>query len=170
MKYVRLLVNVLLCCCILCSMAFAEESVGDSGGSEVVTETNTDAGDTGSVDTDSGAESTEGESDVVIEDESGGTSVIYVEPDPVVMGYSTFELDESEGRTESTISDAVVAIFGEYQPLTTTVTDHLSDGSSVTYEQVVDGIAGVDWVWVASVGLFGLVLYSLLRLLGVFFK
>ena len=37
-------------------------------------------------------------------------------------------------------------------------------------EVVASGAAGVDWAWIAGVALFAIVLYSLFRLLGVFFK
>ena len=150
----------------------------DTGSGESSVPAETPSGDTGSGDsgTDTGTE-TETEStgeEVTGEETTGddpfGSGVLYVEPDPVVMGYSTYDLTAPDARTESTLASAVVSVFGEYQPITHTVTDHLSDGSSVTYEQVVPGLAGVDWVWVSGVAIFALMLYSLFRLLGVFVK
>jgi hypothetical protein len=55
--------------------------------------------------------------------------------------------------------DLIVSIFGTYTP----VIDPVS-GS------VPAGFAGVDWPYVAGVFLFALVLYGLLRFLGVMFK
>jgi hypothetical protein len=55
--------------------------------------------------------------------------------------------------------DLIVTIFGTYQPVLDPIT-----GS------VAGGLAGVDWPYVAGVFLFGLVLYGMLRFLGVMFK
>lgn len=89
----------------------------------------------------------------------------------VTPGYSTYALDDSAPAYDSgTMADVIVRVFGEYQPKTQTVTDHLSDGTSVSYEQYVPGVAGVDWHWVSGVCLFALVLWSFFKLLGVFFK
>lgn len=61
-------------------------------------------------------------------------------------------------------------IFGTYAPRTQTVTTYLSDGSSVTSVEIVPGLAGLDWYWLSGVLLFALVLFGLLRFLGVIFK
>lgn len=71
------------------------------------------------------------------------------------------------------MKDLIVRIFGEYQPVVTEelvpyVVDGITEYELV--EVVASGAAGVDWAWVAGVVLFGIVLYSLFRLLGVFFK
>lgn len=55
--------------------------------------------------------------------------------------------------------DLILSIFGEYTPVLDPVT-----GSAL------DGMAGVDWVYIAGVLLFALVLYSFLRLVGVILK
>ena len=66
----------------------------------------------------------------------------------------------------SELASAVIAIFGEYTPRTQTVTTYLADGSSVVSVEVIPGLAGLDWIWIATVVLFGLFLFCLMRLLG----
>jgi len=55
------------------------------------------------------------------------------------------------------ITDAIITIFGEYQPIIHT----LADGSVVM---------GVDWSYVGAVALFGICLWSMFRLIGGVFK
>lgn len=86
-----------------------------------------------------------------------------------VSAYSVSELNEAPAPS-SPLSEAVTALFGTYTPRTQTVTQHLEDGSVVTYQEVIPGLAGLDWSWLASVGLFALVLFSLLRMIGGFLK
>lgn len=134
-----------------------------------------DDSDSVSVATDAPADSSnevgDSEDSPAAEDVTPGSDIyLTTSVEPVTMGYSTYEVTDVQERTESTVSQAVVSIFGVYQPITHTVTDHLSDGSSVTYEQVVPGLAGVDWVWLSGVALFALMLWSLFRLLGVIVK
>lgn len=56
------------------------------------------------------------------------------------------------------LRDLLIGLFGEYTPNL--------DASGVP----LAGLAGVDWVWISSVALFSLVLYGLLRFVGVIFK
>lgn len=56
-------------------------------------------------------------------------------------------------------------LFGLYEPIMTT---EMVEG--VPVEVVASGVAGVDWVWIAGVVLFGVILYSLFRLIGVLLK
>ena len=88
---------------------------------------------------------------------------------PEYIPYAATTLDEATGSNTALV-DAVKELFGEYQPRTQTVTEHLTDGSTVTYQQVIPGLAGLDWPWLVGVGLFALFLYGLLRLLGGFIK
>ena len=71
------------------------------------------------------------------------------------------------------MKDLIVSIFGEYEPvMSQAIAETTIDGVS-TYDVidvVASGAAGVDWAWIMGVGLFALVLYSLFRILGVFFK
>lgn len=57
------------------------------------------------------------------------------------------------------MKDVVLSIFGAYAPLMQ------PDGS--TY---VLGVAGVDWVWIAGIILFSVVLFSFFKLVGVLLK
>lgn len=63
----------------------------------------------------------------------------------------------------------VTSIFGEYTPITTTavVTETVgNDTHQYLVETVASGAAGVDYEWLASVFLFGILLFCLMKLLG----
>jgi len=71
------------------------------------------------------------------------------------------------------MKDLIISIFGEYEPvmsqaIATTVEDGYTSYDLV--DVVASGAAGVDWAWVMGVALFAIVLYSMFRILGVFFK
>lgn len=91
---------------------------------------------------------------------------------PIVVSYSVSSLDHqsAHGEDEPSLSGTISALFGVYTPRTQTVIEYLPDGSSVTSTQAVPGLAGLDWPWLASVGLFALVLYCLLRMIGGLLK
>lgn len=63
------------------------------------------------------------------------------------------------------MKDLLIQIFGSYQP----VTYDISDGVTVS-TVIAQGFAGVDWPYVLGVLLFGLMIYSLMRIVGVFLK
>lgn len=93
-------------------------------------------------------------------------------PEPASPAYSVTTLDDVEPVEEGaeTLTDTVEALFGPYTPRTQTVTEYLSDGSTVEYQQVVPGLAGLDWPWIAAVSLFGMVSFCVLKLLGGLLK
>lgn len=62
--------------------------------------------------------------------------------------------------------DLIANIFGTYTP-PTNVTYVVVDGVTQTVNVIPAGVAGVDWQWLAGVGLFAIVLYCLLRMVGV---
>jgi len=96
---------------------------------------------------------------------------LYPAYESAMSPYSTYSIDDTPASYASgTMADAIINLFGEYQPRTQTVTDYHSDGTSVSYEQYVPGAAGMDWNWLAGAALFTVVLWSLFKLLGVFFK
>lgn len=68
----------------------------------------------------------------------------------------------------------LINLFGRYTPVTYQEWFYYvaADGTVLQdYNDVVaPGLAGVDWPWVMGVLLFAIVLYSLFRILGVFFK
>lgn len=89
------------------------------------------------------------------------------EPDPVYPAYSVAALNEAAPPADDTALSAVVSsLFGTYTPRTQTVTQYLPDGSSVTSEEYVPGVAGMDWPWIAGVCLFALVLFCFCKMLG----
>lgn len=71
------------------------------------------------------------------------------------------------------MKDLVLSIFGSYEPvmtLTPVTTEIEGVVSTELVEVVASGAAGLDWPWIMGVLLFAIVLYSLFRILGVFFK
>lgn len=95
------------------------------------------------------------------------------EPVPSDEPYSVSALDDDAGsgiQEDAALPAALVSLFGEYRPRTQTVTEYRSDGSSVTYQQVIPGAAGLDFVWLASVALFALVLFCIFKLIGGLLK
>ena len=71
------------------------------------------------------------------------------------------------------MKDLITNLFGAYEPVMTyaPVTTEI-DGvlSTELVEVVASGAAGLDWPWIMGVLLFSIVLWSLFRILGVFFK
>ena len=71
------------------------------------------------------------------------------------------------------MKDLVLSIFGSYEPVMTlapVTTEVEGVVSTELVEVVASGAAGLDWPWIMGVLLFAIVLYSLFRILGVFFK
>lgn len=68
----------------------------------------------------------------------------------------------------------LIELFGEYTPVMFEQVSYIQTTElgyvKVTNDVVASGLAGVDWPWVMGVLLFAIVLYSLFRILGVFFK
>ena len=94
-----------------------------------------------------------------------------IEDAPSYPTYSTRTLDDiTPSEDTETMPGLLTALFGAYTPRTQTVTEYLSDGSSVTYTEVVPGLAGLDWPWVASVTLFTMALYCIFRMIGGLMK
>lgn len=63
--------------------------------------------------------------------------------------------------------ELIETLFGVYEPVTYEMVAYASDGAKEVYTVIASGLAGVDWTWLAGVGLFAIVLYSFFRLLGV---
>ena len=98
------------------------------------------------------------------DDEEEEPSVYVFEQDEF---YVSVNLEDSDREwSAESIPGILVELFGEYTPRTQTVTEYHSDGSEVTYEQIVPGLAGLDWLWIASVGVFSLFMFCVLRALG----
>jgi len=89
--------------------------------------------------------------------------------------YAVMSLNEEDPAVvsdpeERSMKDVVVMVLGEYTPRTQTVTQYLSDGSSDSYTEIVPGVAGMDWEWISGAVLFGLVLFSFFKFVGVLLR
>ena len=86
--------------------------------------------------------------------------------------YMDFSIIRTAGSStgSSSLGSAVTALFGSYTPRTQTVTEYLSDGTTVSYTEVVPGLAGLDWPWITSVALFAMALYCIFRMIGGLMK
>ena len=73
---------------------------------------------------------------------------------------------DAGNAVRSAFMSALVAIFGEYTPLTQSVTTYFADGSVVESVEYVSGVAGLDWMWIAGVVLFCIVIYCIFRMIG----
>lgn len=76
----------------------------------------------------------------------------------------------SEPDTSDSLTAALVAVLGEYEPRMKTVSITAVDGTVTEYTEPVEGLAGMDFQWIASAVLFTVVLYCLLRIVGGIFK
>ena len=102
------------------------------------------------------------------EGETASSAYVTVEsPDVPTLVHDLFSGDD---ESRSAFISALESIFGEYQPKTYSVTTYFPDGSSVTSVEVVPGLAGLDYAWIAGVSLFALFLFCLLKLIGGFVK
>lgn len=93
------------------------------------------------------------------------------EPVPVFIPFTSLSLEsdsfDSAGDSPGdTVREVLTSLFGEYKPRTQTVIKVLEDGSEISYQEYVPGLAGLDVPWLASVVVFMLMLYCILRLLG----
>lgn len=100
---------------------------------------------------------------------SGSSTVVNVMPSSEVVS-RTVEIDPYVGGEGGALVSVVNTVFGDYQPRTQTVTEVLSDGSTVTYTETIEGLAGLDWYWLGGVLIFCIVLLSFFKLLGSVFK
>lgn len=101
---------------------------------------------------------------------SGGdgiTEIPVIESGPatVIKNMALFSSDYTPALME-----AIYAVFGEYTPRTYTVITYLDDGSAVESVEIVPGLAGLDYNWLAGVALFTLVLYCIFRMIGGLFR
>lgn len=86
------------------------------------------------------------------------------------QGYAVSSFDNGAEQPNESMSGIVSAVFGEYSPKTQTVSLTLDNGTVVTSQEIIPGVAGMDWHWIAGVFLFSVVLWSFFRFLGVIFK
>jgi len=75
--------------------------------------------------------------------------------------------DGLQGDTATpALVDTIRSLFGVYTPRTQTVTTYYDGQVIATEEQLVPGLAGLDYEWLAGVGIFALITFCLFRLLG----
>lgn len=70
----------------------------------------------------------------------------------------------------NTLASFMNSILGSYTPVTATSESVLADGTIVSYEHALSGLAGVDWSYVLSGLLFIIFVYCFLRMIGVLVK
>lgn len=106
-------------------------------------------------------------SDVRVEFQNNSMlSVPSAVPDGGEESLSRSSSSDADGNVQSVLS----ALFGSYTPRMQTVTTYFNGEVVSTEEQVIPGVAGLDFEWLASVGLFSLMLWCLFRFLGGLFK
>ena len=79
-------------------------------------------------------------------------------------------LDDIDTSGQSVFSEFLTELFGTYTPRTQTITETYSDGSTVSYSEIVPGLAGLDWSYIVAVVLFALSLYCVFRVIGGLIK
>ena len=133
-------------------------AVDPDAGSDVETVENPEE----DVESDAVEDSTSG--DVV--DEDTGASVVSIDSSAVVVK----DIVDRADVERTSLLDAVYALFGEYTPRTYTVTTYLDDGTAIQSTEIVPGLAGLDYDWIAGVSVFVLALYCIFRMIGGMFR
>lgn len=88
------------------------------------------------------------------------------ESSPEDTAVIVYAIDTPPDRDAVQLPELLVDLFGSYEPKTYTVTEYLPDGETVISQQYVPGLAGMDFEWLASIGLFALMIYCLFKLIG----
>lgn len=91
-------------------------------------------------------------------------SVVSVSPD--APDNSTPSVYFHSDSDVPTLADTIRSLFGSYTPRTQTVTTYYDGQPISTEQQIIPGLAGLDYEWIAGVVLFGLIVFCLFRLLG----
>lgn len=65
-----------------------------------------------------------------------------------------------------TLAGTIRSLFGPYTPRTQTITTYYDGQPIATEEQIIPGLAGLDFEWLSGVAIFALVTFCLFRLLG----
>lgn len=106
------------------------------------------------------------DSDPAGTDDTGTEDVPVIQVDTSSNVTSVYNVTVSDTVSRSPLLDAITALFGEYQPRTYTVTTYLEDGIAVESEEIVPGLAGLDYNWLAGVTIFMLSLFCIFRMIG----
>ena len=167
MNFFRLApVFVLLLCVVSFPPALAVDGDADVMDADIIPGTSTE---TFTADTDSGNITVNVTVPAV--EESPASPEPSADASPSYPAYATRTLDDTSVSDDANnMPGLLTSMFGTYSPRTQTVTEYLPDGSNVTYTEVVPGLAGLDWPWIASVALFAMSLYCVFRMIGGLFK
>lgn len=98
--------------------------------------------------------------------DTGSEDVPVVQVDTSGSAPTVYNIVETETVSRSPLLDAITSLFGEYQPRTYIVTTYLEDGTAVESEEIVPGLAGLDYNWLAGVTVFMLSLFCIFRMIG----
>lgn len=98
--------------------------------------------------------------------EESGASVVSIDSSAVVVK----DIVDRADVERTSLLDAVYALFGEYTPRTYVVTTYLDDGTEIQSTEVIPGLAGLDYDWIAGVSVFVLALYCIFRMIGGMFR
>lgn len=79
---------------------------------------------------------------------------------------SVSDVSTHQDTAPDSLSGLIRSLFGSYEPRTQTVTTYYDGKPISSEEQIIPGLGGLDWEWIAGVLLFALVLFCLFRLLG----
>lgn len=99
-------------------------------------------------------------------DDTGNEDVPVIQVDTVSGTPTVYNVTNTETVSRTPLMDAITALFGDYQPRTYTVTTYLNDGTVVESEEIVPGLAGLDYNWLAGVTVFVLSLFCIFRMIG----
>lgn len=99
-------------------------------------------------------------------DDTGTSDVPVVQVDTSGSAPTVYNIVETEAVSRSPLLDAITSLFGEYQPRTYIVTTYLEDGTAVESVEIVPGLAGLDYNWLAGVTVFMLSLFCIFRMIG----
>lgn len=171
------LIIVLLSICLLSVQVLAEEPEDDTASSYPVGSYIDEAGNVFSPDGEllSPGTTPASEPPIVFEDDSSLVESSISHPSAPV--YQVVDLRSALMSDSSSLSsglkEIIVSIFGSYEPVTQeTVVIETIDGSTVetVIRTVAPGLAGVDYEWIGSVLLFGVLLLCLGKMLGGILK
>lgn len=123
-------------------------------------ETEADSGEV----SDAGTYSDDGSS---VSDSSGTSEVLVIVAPSQVIVRDTVEYSSDYSAS---LMSAIYAVFGEYTPRTYEVTTYFDDGTAVTSTEIVPGLAGLDYNWIAGVALFFMALFCIFRMIGGMFR
>lgn len=104
-------------------------------------------------------------SDVILNvDEHSFFSVASIPSDDLEESDDLVPPDAESGTLA--LTETIRSLFGSYTPRTQTVTTYYNGEAISTDEQIIPGLAGLDYEWLVGVGIFSIMLYCLFRLLG----